>query len=99
MGRDAIRRSRWHQANGHRLKIYKRRQLLKGFGLSLEDYDALLTQQAGGCKLCGRRPHTKSLNVDHDHQTGKVRGLLCPICNSRLGWLETNRERLEEYLK
>jgi hypothetical protein len=53
------------------------------------------------CECCGKAPHKKSLNVDHDHQTGKFRGWLCSACNRGLGMLGDNLdaiERMREYL-
>lgn len=41
----------------------------------------------------------KSFCVDHNHKTGKVRGILCKFCNSKLGWFENRRLSIEEYLK
>lgn len=61
---------------------------LKGeYGIDAATYEALLELQGGRCAICGRRPKTKRLAVDHDHATGEVRGLLCPGddgCNHRL---------------
>lgn len=55
------------------------------YDLTLEEYDAILTYQHGGCGICGRPPkENKSLAVDHDHQSGVVRGLLCFFCNKRV---------------
>lgn len=55
------------------------------FGISLEQYRALLAFQGGVCAVCGRAPTAKrKLDVDHDHATGEVRGLLCWRCNQRL---------------
>lgn len=67
------------------------RHVEKTFGLSEEDYLALALKQAGGCAICGsngseKRKHaTKYLAVDHCHETGKVRGLLCTTCNTGIG--------------
>jgi hypothetical protein len=47
------------------------------YGLSGEDYEALLKFQGGRCYICRRKPVTKRLAVDHDHRNGVVRGLLC----------------------
>jgi hypothetical protein len=49
----------------------------KLYGLTEEDYDALLRFQGGRCYICRRVPRKKRLAVDHDHRTGEVRGLLC----------------------
>ncbi len=59
--------------------------LKRKFGLTLEQYDAMLEAQGGGCFICGRPPREDiSLHVDHDHSTGKVRGILCFRCNNAL---------------
>lgn len=47
------------------------------YGISSLEYDNLFRLQGGRCAICGRRPRTKRLAVDHDHATGQVRGLLC----------------------
>jgi hypothetical protein len=49
----------------------------KLYGITPQDYDRLFQLQGGRCAICGRRPQTKRLAVDHDHATGAVRGLLC----------------------
>lgn len=53
-------------------------------GVTIEDYDRLLAAQGGGCAICGNPPKTRRLDVDHDHKTGRVRGLLCFVCNHHL---------------
>ncbi|HUW09593.1 MAG TPA: endonuclease VII domain-containing protein [Anaerolineae bacterium] len=62
--------------------------LKRAYGLSLADYDAILADQGGGCAICGALPGDDAkgrLHVDHDHETGQVRGLLCGNCNHALG--------------
>lgn len=49
----------------------------KVYGITSDDYDALLELQGGGCAVCGGKPKSKRLAIDHDHKTGEVRGLLC----------------------
>jgi hypothetical protein len=61
--------------------------LRRTFGITQADYEALLTRQGGGCGICGRTPGKVSLHVDHDHETGEIRGLLCVGCNNALGQL------------
>lgn len=60
-------------------------RLLSRFGITVDDYDFLLSLQGGGCGICGRKPVTRRLHVDHNHETGKVRGLLCLDCNTSVG--------------
>lgn len=44
----------------------------------------MIEDQGGVCAICGRPPGTRQLNIDHDHRTGLVRGLVCHVCNRRL---------------
>lgn len=61
----------------------------KRYGISLEEYDDMLLSQDGQCanEECNFVISGKRLSVDHDHDTGEVRGLLCGKCNSALGYL------------
>jgi hypothetical protein len=56
----------------------------KTYGITGDDYDALLKRQGGKCAICRARPKSKRLAVDHNHATGAVRGLLCSRCNHEL---------------
>ncbi len=72
-------------------KDFLRRDLLKHrYGITIEQYDALLTAQGGVCAICKNPPRGKMLrlSVDHNHTTKKVRGLLCITCNRTIGYLE-----------
>lgn len=76
------------------------RLLREVYGLTLEEYDAMLIAQGGVCAICREEP-TRSLAVDHDHATGQVRGLLCIRCNRAIGNLRDDpnlARRLAEYL-
>lgn len=71
--------------------------LVKNYGMTAADYDRMLAEQDGHCKLCPRTtagPNLKRLHVDHCHSTGRVRGLLCNKCNIMLGMAEDNVDRL-----
>lgn len=60
-------------------------QTLRRYGIDKQDYEMLLAKQGGVCAICKSPPPEKSpLHVDHDHQTGDVRGLLCGKCNRML---------------
>jgi len=61
------------------------RMLRDKYGITAEEYDAILSSQGGLCAICTRPPGRRRLSVDHDHETGRVRGILCPRCNSVLG--------------
>ena len=58
--------------------------IAKTYGLTPDEYDALLKLQGGKCAICRARPVSKRLAVDHDHGDGEVRGLLCSRCNHDL---------------
>lgn len=60
------------------------RYLERTYGITLEQYDALLASNLGGCWICGRIPTKRKLHVEHDHKTGRVRGLACWRCNMML---------------
>lgn len=55
------------------------------YGLTVEDYERMLTDQGGTCAVCGDPPGAKALAIDHDHATGRARALLCVRCNTALG--------------
>lgn len=59
----------------------RRNNLWHRYKITVEDYDRLLKEQGGGCAICGYKPTGRRLSVDHNHKTGKVRGLLCMLCN------------------
>lgn len=94
---------KWRQENPERYELQKRTQNLKQFGLTVEIYDKMHMDQKGLCLIC-LKPETESkrLAVDHDHATGKVRGLLCSRCNSSIGKFEESSEllrRAAEYIE
>jgi len=66
------------------------------YGMTQADLDALLAKQGGCCAICRNalKREGRGINVDHDHVTGAVRGLLCPACNKGLGLFRDSIESL-----
>jgi len=81
----------WYQLNKEKRDEYNRKHKLKlNYGISVEQYELLIDVQNGRCAICGDLPGKRRLAVDHNHQTGKIRGLLCHRCNTALGNLREN---------
>lgn len=71
--------------------IVKRKSFLKTkYGITIEEYQIMLESQQNKCAICERHGSTlqKTLCVDHNHVTGKIRGLVCSPCNRTLGFLK-----------
>jgi len=82
----------------------RNRRLVNAYGMTNEDYEKLLELQHFCCAGCGTHQNEldKKLNVDHDHKTGIIRGLLCGNCNRALGLVKDNLQtltRLHQYLE
>ncbi len=72
-----------------------RKYLLKAqYNLTEDKYDAMVEQQDGMCAICEGPSQAERLSIDHDHVTGRVRGLLCGRCNSMLGFALDKTETL-----
>jgi hypothetical protein len=69
-----------------------RNQTLRKYGLTYAEFELLLAQQNFGCAMCGTKiPGGRgTFHVDHNHKTGRIRGLLCSTCNHKLGVLENS---------
>lgn len=86
----------WRKKNLRRIRAYGLKRI---YGITLEDYDALLASQGGKCAICGGsdpkghigwrggQKKAEHMHIDHDHATGAVRGLLCADCNKAIGLL------------
>lgn len=90
----------WVKANPELVKRYDRSSKLKyAYGITLSDYNAMLNAQGGVCAICKQPCKTRRrLAVDHNHVTGKVRGLLCNACNNELGRFVDSSEILKAAL-
>ncbi|WP_197674634.1 endonuclease VII domain-containing protein [Agrococcus jejuensis] len=79
-------------------------QLRRRYGISIERYRQMMTNQDGRCNACGLEWEgwEQRFSVDHDHATGNVRALLCQPCNLALGHVQDDPERLQlliDYLR
>lgn len=98
------RRKRGRTPSG-KLSQYKR-YLRNQYGLTIEQYDFMLARQNSVCNIC-RQPESsvdrngvvRHLSVDHDHKTGKIRGLLCIRCNATLGLVQDSIPLLENLIQ
>lgn len=83
----------------YKYKISRTYTLQYRYGLSEQDYEAMFTKQGGLCGVCKKPPETGTrFVVDHDHKTGRVRGLLCNTCNTTVGRYESLKKGIDEYL-
>jgi hypothetical protein len=85
-------------AERQRRRNRDRRERYAGYGADLSDYDRLFIEQGGRCAICGSEsPGRKGVTrfaFDHDHETGRPRGLLCLPCNVGIGALQDDPELL-----
>lgn len=75
----------------------RKAKFLSYYGISLDEFKKLEESQGGVCAICKQKemsPRIKYLSVDHDHTTGKVRGLLCSNCNNGLGRFKDSADLL-----
>jgi prolyl oligopeptidase PreP (S9A serine peptidase family) len=70
------------------------------YGITLDQYNEMFKTQEGKCAICQRHQNklTRTLCVDHDHKTNKVRALLCLTCNTDVSVVENRLEEMTNYL-
>ena len=81
----------------------KRRQLRQRYKLPMSEYARMFAEQKGNCLICTRHSEDRALVVDHCHDSGKIRGLICSQCNAGIGLLGDGRDpeifdRARQYL-
>lgn len=90
-------RKRYARKYAENPRFERPNQLMKKYRLTVAQFDALLAQQGGACAICRRREPGGRWNqfvVDHDHDTGAIRGLLCDPCNRGLGFFQESSSLL-----
>lgn len=102
--RDEVRK--YHRENPEKKKRYPEMsrawEIKTKYGLTVEEYDAIVRSEISKCRICGRTNDDVKLVLDHNHETGDIRGVLCPNCNTGIGLFKDNPDLLEkaiEYLK
>lgn len=99
-----LRTREWRQNHLEDMRAYDRsRRLQKRYGLTIEQRDKMIETQNGNCAICEKPFGDKRKpNVDHDHETNRIRGILCFSCNQALGKLGDTHDkmlRVLDYLK
>lgn len=79
----------------HYLEVAAIRKRRWSYGIEAAEYASLLEKQRGVCAICKKTCDGGALCVDHDHVTGRIRGLLCKRCNSALGFFNDDEELLQ----
>jgi len=88
----------WKERHPEKRKLYMRNSRIRAYGIEPETYYEMLKKQGHRCAICRGKSTRRAMNIDHDHTTGKVRGLLCDSCNLSIGHLE-RKSFVEKALK
>lgn len=96
----------------HNLPVIRDGYYRRTYGITADQRHNMYLSQFGKCLICDRPYHAMTLVIDHCHTTGRVRGLLCNVCNMQLGiyekyrnrysnprWFNRNKSRIYEYLR
>ena len=87
------------KSRGKYLRMRRNGNLMRKYGITVDEYDRILSKRGGVCKICSKSSQGISLAVDHDHQTGRIRGILCENCNRGLGMFKDSPMLLAEAIK
>ena len=89
------KKQRRERSNCYNPEYRQRYNLRTRFGLTTEEFSDMIVEQNSMCKICGDGfDETNKPQIDHNHETGKVRGLLCRNCNTSLGLLKENTDTI-----
>jgi len=107
-----VKKKKYRHDNAHKIsqhdharytmsaETHRHAKMIRLYGITHDDYNALLKKQGGVCAICGNQETIAhngkivALSIDHDHPTNKVRGLLCGSCNRAIGLMKDDPERL-----
>lgn len=103
-GKNREKHNQQARESHHRNKDKHKEQIIRDYyvskyGITLDEKHQMIMAQNGCCKIC-QKPFksTRTTHVDHCHKTGIIRGILCTVCNTKLGWLEMYTDKINEYL-
>ena len=99
-------RQEFFDKHGGQWRYNRNNQLKREYGITLDKYNELVSLQCGACAICGDVPcenpdagrNQWCLHVDHDHETGVIRGLICSNCNRAMGLLKDDLSVLQRML-
>lgn len=90
-------RNKYKKEHPEEWKRYRRNlQLKRYYKITIDDYEIMLEKQGGGCAICGKSESLRDMPVDHCHEQGHIRGILCHWCNKGLGQFFDNPETLRK---
>ena len=89
-----------HKRNRYKhVEKLKDKHLMMSYGITMIDKKKMILRQGNKCLICeGQFKNSRDCHIDHNHFTGQVRGVLCHVCNTKLGWYEKNSPKVNKYL-
>lgn len=99
---DYVKKAESERAKKYRMKNKKKllnQRYLKNYGITADEKMDLLEQQNHCCKICGSKVDMISGHIDHNHKTGKVRGILCKECNTAIGLFKDSLNNFKRAIK
>ena len=90
------KRSKKYYLKNEKRELTRARGFKRKYNLTLEEIDAMLFRQNFSCPICRKDLRIFRRHIDHNHKTGKIRGILCGACNAGIGMLGDNVEVLSK---
>ncbi len=91
----------YYKKHPEKFKVARFKMLMWRIGVKMtyQEFKELLKKQGGKCAICRKVERKRRISVDHCHETGRVRGLLCQLCNTSLGGFKDNPKLLKSAIK